>query len=134
MIAVGRGNGSEGLATIVGPINAGIQDVHGVRGFWVGKNVGVIPGALAEAVIVGEQLPVFAAIVGAVDAAFFRFDDSPDAIGIGSGNGDADASFDAFGKAVLFDFFPGAAAVRGTIKAATGTSAVHAPRRALGLP
>ncbi len=84
--------------------------------------------------IVGEQVPGFAAVVGAVDASFFSFDNGPHAIGVGAGNGDADAALDAFGKAVLLYFFPGGAAVGGTVETAAGAAAVHAPGSALGLP
>src|SRR5690348_18120350 len=50
----------------------------------------LVPGALAEAVIVGHQLPGVAAIIGAVDAALLGLDDGPHAIRISAGNGYAE--------------------------------------------
>ncbi len=94
----------------------------------------VIPGALAEAVVVGEDVPGFAAVVGAEDAALLGFDDGPDAIGIGAGDGDADAAENGFGQAVAFEFLPGGAAIGGAIEAAAGAAAVEAPRSAAHLP
>ena len=51
-----------------------------------------IPGALAEAVIVSDEDPVDAAVVAAVEAAFLRFDERVNDIGIGAGNSNADAA------------------------------------------
>ena len=84
--------------------------------------------------IVGEKLPVLAAVIGAVNAALLRFHDRPNAVRVCSGNRYADAPQNRFGQAVRFDLFPGRTAIRGAVQAAPGTAAVHAPGSAPGLP
>src|SRR6266478_5005185 len=96
IVAVRNAQRVKGFPAIVGTIDAGIQDVDGVRGFWIGKNVRVIPGTLAEAVILGQELPVLSAIIGAVNATLFRFHDGPHAVRVCSGNGYADTPENGF--------------------------------------
>ena len=96
--------------------------------------MGEIPGALAEAVIVVDQRPVCAAVIAAVEAAFFRFDQSVDDIRIRAGNADTDSSERAFGHAVAFDAFPGGAIVVGTIEAVFFTAAIERPGSAVAFP
>ncbi len=134
IVAVRHAQRIKSLAAIVRTVDAGVENVHGVGGFGIGEDVRVVPGALAEAVIVGEKLPVLAAIVGAVDATFLRFHNCPYAVRVCSGNSYADSSQNRFGQAVRFDLFPGRAAIRGAVQAAPGTAAIHAPGSAPRLP
>ena len=52
IIAVRRTDPAEGLAAIIGAIRSGVQNVDCVGRLWIGEDVGVIPGALAESVII----------------------------------------------------------------------------------
>src|SRR5690348_8983973 len=94
----------------------------------------LVPGALAEAVIVGHQLPGVAAIIGAVDAALLGLDDGPHAIRISAGNGYADSSQWPVGQSVAGQLFPGITAVAGAVEGAARAARLQAPGRALRLP
>src|SRR5436309_775361 len=63
VVAMRNAKNIECLAAVVGAIDAGIQDINGVGGFRIGENVRVVPSALAEPVIVGQQLPILPAII-----------------------------------------------------------------------
>ena len=93
-----------------------------------------IPGALREAVVVGDERPVHAAIVAAIEAAFFGFDERVDDVRIGAGDRNADAAERAFGHAVAFDALPGCAVVVRTIEAIFRAAAVERPGRAPAFP
>jgi hypothetical protein len=84
MVAMRSIDAVEGFAAVDRAIEAGVGDVDLVRILGVGPNVGEIPGALAEAVVVVDQGPVGAAVVAAVKAAFFRFDERIDDVRIGA--------------------------------------------------
>ncbi len=86
MIAVRRVDAFERFAAIVRTVQAGVGDVHAVDVFGIGPNVREIPGALREAVVVGDKRPVHAAVVAAIEAAFFGFDERVDDIRIGAGD------------------------------------------------
>src|SRR5262249_61394963 len=47
VVAVGNADGPEALATIVGPIHPGVENVNAVCQTRVGKNVSVVKGTLA---------------------------------------------------------------------------------------
>src|ERR1700732_1067965 len=94
----------------------------------------VIPRTLTKPVIVGEKLPILAAVIRAINAAFLRFHDGPDAVRVCSGDSHADTSQDGFGQTVRLNFLPRRAAVAGAIQPASGSATIHAPRSALGLP
>src|SRR5580704_3134185 len=134
IIAVRRVHRRECFSAVVRAIGRRVQDIDDIGGFRIGENVRVIPGPLAEAVIVGEQLPGFSAIVRAEDAAFFGLNHGPHAVGIGTGNRDADASLDAFGEAVLLYLLQRGAAVGRAIQTAARPAAIHAPWSPFGLP
>src|SRR5205807_6158417 len=84
--------------------------------------------------IVVDQRPVGAAIVAAVKAAYLRFDQRVDDIGIRAGNGDTDAAERALGHAVAFDALPGGAVVVRTVEAVLAAATVERPRRAVAFP
>src|SRR5437016_13091716 len=84
--------------------------------------------------IVVDQRPVGAAIVAAVKAAFLRFDQRVDDIGIRAGNGDTDAAERALGHAVAFDALPGGAVVVRTVEAVLVAATVERPGRTVAFP
>src|SRR5581483_8141692 len=133
-IAMGRANRLEGLAGIGGAVHASVEDVHRVGVLGIREDVREIPGALREAVVVGQLVPGVAAVVRAVQAAGFGFDESIDAARAARSGRDSDAAVRTFGKAVAFEFFPGCAAVRGLIERASRTAAVEPPGCAHRLP
>src|SRR5260370_1319280 len=115
MVAVRGVQAFEGFAAIDGAVEAGIGDVNLIGILGVGPNVGEIPGALTEAVIVVDERPVGAAVIAAVEAALFRFDERVNDFGLGAGNRNADAAERTFGDAVAFDALPGCAVVARTV-------------------
>src|SRR6267378_4537490 len=136
MVAVRRIQAFERFAAVHRAEQPRICDVNGIYIFRISPNMGEIPGALAEAVVVGDERPVLAAVIGPIEPAFFRFDERVDDIRIGAGNGNADAAQRALGDAIAFDalpggavveienFFPVLAAVAGAKDAAFGVRAV----------
>src|SRR5712664_4832056 len=124
----------ERLATIHGTEEPGICDVDGVRVLGIGPDMGEIPGALAEAVVVGDDRPLLAAVVRAIESAFFGFDERIDDIRIGAGNGHADAAERALGDTIAFDALPGGAVVVRTVEAVLGAAAIERPGSAIALP
>src|SRR5579864_8709565 len=81
------------------------------------------------------QLPRLAAIVGPIQPAvgIMSLDQRVHPIGIRR-YCDSDLSVRSFGKSVLFQMFPGRAAIVGPVNAAARTTAGHAPRGAPRLP
>src|SRR5437660_4522647 len=84
--------------------------------------------------IIVDQRPVGAAIGAAVKAAFLRFDQRVDDIGIRAGNGDTDAAERALGHAVAFDALPGGAVVVRTVEAVLVAATVERPGRTVAFP
>ena len=123
-----------GLAAIHGAEESGVRDVDSVYIFRVGPDMGEIPGALAEAVVIANERPVLAAVVRAIESALFCFDERIDDIRIGAGNGHADASERALGNAIAFDALPGGAVVVRTVEAVLGAAAIERPGSAIALP
>src|SRR6266850_468037 len=134
MIAVRGIQAIPGLAAIHGAEESGVRDVDGVYIFRIGPDMGEIPGALAEAVVVGNERPVLATVVRAIESAFFRFDEGVDDIRIGAGNGHADAPERAPGDAIAFDALPGGAVIVRTVEAVLGAATIERPRSAIALP
>src|SRR5258708_1375680 len=112
VVAVGNFYLVEEVAAIGGFESFHIHDVDDVFVPRIGDDVHVIPRSLPQAMAGIDELPSFAAIVGAVQAAIgiAGFDDGVDAIGVGRDR-DANASVGAFGQAMLFEPLPGGAAV-----------------------
>src|SRR6266850_1957076 len=123
-----------GLAAVHGAEESGVRDVDGVRVLGIGPDMGEIPGALAEAVVVGDERPVLATVVRAIESAFFSFNERVDDIRIGAGNGHADAAQGALGNAIAFDALPGGAVVVRTVEAVLGAAAIERPGSAIALP
>src|SRR5438445_545424 len=70
-----------------------------------------VPGALTKPAIIVYPRPMLPGVIGTVKTAFLRLDNCVDAIGIGSGNGNADLAEDSSGKSVAFEMFPSNAVV-----------------------
>ncbi len=134
VVAVRGVQAFEGFAAVDGAVEASIGDVNLIGILGVGPNVGEIPGALTEAVIVVDERPVRAAIVAAVEAALFRFDERVNDVGLGAGNRNADAAERTFGDAVAFDALPGGSVVARTVEAILGSATVERPRSAVAFP
>src|SRR5690606_7572006 len=94
---------------------------------------GVVPRALPKGAVVVDELPARAAVIGAVEPAFFGFNNRVDAIGIG-GRRHADPAPDSRWQAVARQLLPGAAAVGRPIEAAARAAAFHDPWLAVRLP
>src|SRR6267143_3269980 len=103
MIAVRGVQTIPGLAAVHGAEEPGVGNVDGVCVSGIGPDMREIPGALAEAVVVGNQCPVLTAVVGAIESPFFGFHERIDYIRIGAGNGHAAASERALGDALAFE-------------------------------
>src|SRR5437667_10813476 len=73
-------------------------------------------------------------VIGTVKTAFLRLDNCVDAIGIGSGNGNADLAEDSSGKSVVFEMFISNAVVLRAIQAAALPAAGEKPRLSSRLP
>src|SRR5205823_1333106 len=99
-----------------------------------GEDVREVPGTLAIAFVVVDTAPGVARVVGAEDAALFRFDQRVNAVGIAARNRHAAASPNTAGKAVTFKPLPRGAAVDGFIDPAARAAAVERIRRADNLP
>src|SRR5438270_7885425 len=107
--------------------HAGVEAVKTVGIFGIGEDVGVIPGALAKVIVIVDELPLLAAIVRAVEAAFLGFNLRPDAIRIGRRNSDADLSQNPGRKTVALEMFPSRAAITGAIEPAARAATDCAP-------
>src|SRR5207302_3763077 len=110
IVAVRRGKLSEGFSSIDRAIGSGVEDVNDVGILGVGEEVGVIPGALAEAMVVVNQAPVFATIVRAIKSAFVILDQRVHAVWL-RGDSDSDSTQHSRGKPVAFDLLPCGAAI-----------------------
>ena len=73
-------------------------------------------------------------IIGTVKTAFLRLDDRINAIGIGTGNRDADLTQDSLGETVTLEMFPGNAIVFRSVKSTSWTAAGKKPRLPSRLP
>src|SRR5439155_4460029 len=107
------------------PDDVGVLGVHGEGA--------VVPGALAEAVVAVDELPVVAAVVGAEQAALLRLDQGVDAAAVRRGDGDADLAPGPLRQAAG-QLLPGVAAVARDVQAAAGAAADELPRPPPGLP
>src|ERR1019366_10526233 len=124
----------EGLPAVAGAECAGVQHIHRVGLLGIGKHVGEVPGALAIAFVVVDTRPGIAGIVGAIESAFFGFDERIDPIGIRSRNRNANASEIAFRQTVAGKLFPRESAVYRLVQAAAWAAAVEVPGLAADLP
>ena len=135
IVAVRRADGGEGAAAVDRTVHADVERVDCVGVLRVGEDVAVIPGALAQDVLVVDLGPGAAAVVGAEDAAIGGFHQRPDAVRIGRRNGDADASEHAARQAgSARNVGPGIAAVGRFEEAAAGAAAIEMIGIAAHLP
>src|SRR5215475_14557286 len=77
---------------------------------------------------------MLARIVRPEESAILGLDDGIDAIGISSGNGDADPAEDSIGQTITLEAFPCDAVVFRPIQSAAGTAAGKKPRLPPRLP
>src|SRR4051794_3473815 len=77
---------------------------------------------------------MFAGIIGPEKAALFGFDDGVDAIGVCTGDGNADASEDPVWQSITFQTFPSNAVIFRAIETAAGSATGKKPGLATGLP
>src|SRR5579885_2604645 len=119
------------MSAIGGFIGVHIHDVERVLVSWIGDHVHVVPRPLPETVAGIHELPALPAIIGAIQSALcvVSFDKRVHAIGVRA-HRDANLSVRPLWQSVLFEPFPGGAAVARAIKPAARASAGHAPRGA----
>ena len=117
MVAMRRVQAIKRFSAVNGAIQPGICRVNRVGILGVGPNMREIPRALPETVIVINQGPVLPAIVAAIQAALFCFDQRIDNIRIAARDGNADAAKRAFRKTI-----PSERASRSCHHRQTGTS------------
>ena len=135
VVAVGRGEGGEGASPIGRAVGADVQGVDDIGIPGVGKDVGEVPGALAEVVFLIHARPVFTGVIGAEEAAIGGFDHGPDTVRIGGGDGHGDAALHAAGQpGRMGDIGPRVAAIGGFPETAARAAAVEAPGFAADLP
>src|SRR6185437_4870292 len=139
VVAVGRAQGGELRAAVVGDVDAHVGQVDGVGVLRVREDVHVIEGALGDVHAVVDQAPGFPAVIGAEQPARLALvvglDQRIHGAGIAGRDRDADAAEDAGRQpAVMGDVLPVRAAVGGLVKAAAGAAAGEAPVAARHLP
>ncbi len=132
-VAVEDGHGVEGDAAVGGlvQLDVGHPDGAGVRR--VGVDPGVVPGALAELVLVVDVRPGGAVVVADEQAAARGLDHGVDEARLGPRGGHAHAAPDALGQP-LGELRPGVAAVGGAPQRAAGPAGDELPRVAHDLP
>src|SRR5208282_2574502 len=116
VVAMGNFYFVEEMAAVSGFEGLHIHHIDNVFVFRVGNDVHVIPRTLPQAVAGVDEVPGFAAIIGAIESAvgIARLNQGIDTIGAGP-HRDPDASIRSFRKTVLFKALPGRAAVTGAI-------------------
>src|SRR4029077_723515 len=134
MITMRRVESFEGFASVRRLIEAGVGNVHAADVLGICPDMREIPGALRKAVVVGDERPVHAAVVAAIETAFLGFNESVDDTRIRAGNRDADAAECALGHAVAFDALPGRAVIVRTIEAVLRAAAIESPGGAPAFP
>src|SRR5215470_2560595 len=104
-----------------------MERVYRVGRLRVGEDVRVIPGALAQNVLLVDLGPAASAVVGTKEAAVGSFDQRPHALGIHGRDSHADAAEHAARQAGRGrSFVPAVAADSGLEKRAAGSAAIHA--------
>src|SRR6266699_3842050 len=98
VITVRRGDPGKGIPAIVRFKAAFVEHPHGLRVLWVGKDVLVVPGTLAQVRLLAESLPRVTSIVGAEDRPILGLDGGPDTVCPRSRNGYANLANHARGQ------------------------------------
>src|SRR5207249_776622 len=101
---------AEGLAAVVRPVEPQVRQVDAVGVLGIGGDPGVVPGPLADVMIVVDPGPRVAAILAAVEPALLRLDDRVHAPRACARAGHADAAERPLGHALL-KLLPGVAAI-----------------------
>src|SRR5215468_914771 len=134
MIAVRRREQLKRLASIQGSKRTSVEHVHGIDALRIGEDVGEVPGALSEALVVVDLSPTLAAILGAIQAArVLGLDQGVDAVGVATGDGNANAPDQRTRQTIAFEVLPGRTAVDGLIEPATRATTLQAPGSTLHL-
>src|SRR5262250_1778666 len=134
MIAVRRREQLKRLASIQGSKRTSVEHVHGIDALRIGEDVGEVPGALSEALVVVDLSPTVAAILGAIQAArVLGLDQGVDAVGVATGDGNANAPDQRTRQTIAFEVLPGRSAVDGLIEPATRATTLEAPGSTLHL-
>ena len=84
MIAMRRGQQLKRLPAISGTKGAGIEHVHRVGVLRIGKDVHVVPGALAITLVVVHARPRRAGVIGTVNSSLLRLNDCVNTVGVGT--------------------------------------------------
>ncbi len=125
----------EGLAGIDRLPHLDVEHPAGIGVLWVGVDVRVVPGALAQVAVVGAAHPRLAAVVGAVDATVRVLDHRVDAATDGRRDDDADLALDPLRQAgLVVEPLPAVAAIARAPEAGALATGRHEVRPALGLP
>ena len=135
IVAMRRWNRRVALAAIGGAVETRVQEIHRVRILRIGKQVCVVPGALAQIIVLVDAHPGVAAIVGSKHAALFGLDQGVDALRIRRRNADPNAADDALRHAGgACQILPRLTAIRRFQQAAAGPAALQGVWRAINLP
>src|SRR5262249_37313796 len=136
VVAVGGGDLLAGFAAVGAFVEVEVVDIDGVGIDGIGSEVGVVPGAGGEILVVGDFFPGGALVVGAVETAFFGvLDQGPDAAGAGGGGGDGGLTPGAGGETLAGgDVGPGFAGVGRLPETGVGTAGGEHREGAVGLP
>jgi hypothetical protein len=135
VVAVRRADGGEGLAAVLGAVEADVDDVDRLLVPGIGIDAGVVPGALAQLPVLVGLLPGLAAIARAEDAAVLGLDVGVDVLRVARRDRDSHNPHRALGQAgVPGQLGPGVAAVGALPQAGAGAAtlqtvggAAHAP-------
>src|SRR5579883_156935 len=136
MIVAVRGTDRLKRAAAIGrPEEIHVEEIDRVLIFWIGEDVGVVPGSLPNFVRGIDANPGVAAVVGPERSPFGRFDQRVDALRIGGRDRHADASERSFGHAGPGrKIRPGFAAVGRFPESASGSAAFKRIGRAINFP
>ena len=112
--------------------HGGRQDINSILILRVGKNVGVVPAAIAYARIVINMLPGLSCVVGTEDTAVDCLDHCPHPVGIGAR--DADTGIPHQLWKTFLQLLPAVATVGGLVQTTAGTAASYIPGLAAVVP
>ena len=125
----------EGLAAIARAIEARVHRIHGVRVLRIRIDARVVPRALTQLAVFVDLGPGIAAVIRPIDAAFFCFDQCPDARRLRRRHRDADLAPESLRHARIGgDLLPRLTTVDRLEHPATRTAGVQRPRGAIRIP
>src|SRR6516225_6922586 len=104
MIAVRRREQLKRLASVQGSKRTSVEQVHGINALRIGEDVGEVPGALSETLVVVDFSPTLAAILGAIKTVrILGLDQGVDAVGVATGDGNANTPHQRTRQAIAFE-------------------------------